>query len=244
MLDRRSSVPLYHQLLELFQQFIESGVWSPGARIPTERELSEKYGVSKITVRQALAILVKEGRIERQIGRGTFVTERGFDHSLPTSSSISEYLPMGSERKVEVLEWTLVLPSADVNRQLRLETGKRIFRVRRRILSGDTPVVLQSIYFTDERDLDTVRREGADATPLMQLISGATHLEETLEPVALDRYEAELLQLPIGAPTIMVERVIYAGTTPIILEKSLVARGKIRMTAARGEEKREGSSHE
>jgi GntR family transcriptional regulator len=243
MLDRTSAVPLYHQLLELFHQFIESGAWSPGDRIPTENELSEKYGVSKITVRQALAILSKEGRVERQIGRGTFVTERGFDHTLPTLSSISEYLPMGSEKKVEVLEWTLVLPSADVNRHLRLEADKRIYRVRRRILSGNTPVVLQSIYFTDENDIESVKREENHATPLMQLISDATHLEESLEPVALDRYEAELLQLPIGAPTIMVERIIFANETPIILEKSLVARGKIRMTTARGVGQAQGNGH-
>jgi GntR family transcriptional regulator len=243
MLDRTSSVPLYHQLLELFHQYIQEGVWQPGQRIPTENELSKKYGVSKITVRQALAILAKEGRIERHAGRGTFVTERGFDHSFPTLSRISEYLPLGSGKKIEVLELTLVLPSPDVNRHLRLEAGKRIFRIRRRIVSGNTPVVLQSIYFTDENDADHIRREESHDTPIVQLISNATHIEESLEPVALDRYEAELLQLPIGAPTIMVERVIYADKTPIILEKSLVARGKIRIATHR-KDQRERSSDE
>jgi len=70
------SIPLYYQLENILREKILSGVFSAGARLPTESELIRQYGVGRITVRHALAALVKDGLIERRRRRGTFVTER------------------------------------------------------------------------------------------------------------------------------------------------------------------------
>lgn len=72
-LDRSSAVPLYYQLQELLRQQIESGVWEVGDLLPTEHELCDRYGVSRVCVRQALAILEADGAIDRRRGRGTVV---------------------------------------------------------------------------------------------------------------------------------------------------------------------------
>src|SRR5262249_9493116 len=70
------SIPLYYQLENILREKIMSGVFIAGARLPTESELIRQYGVGRITVRQALAALAKDGLIERRRRRGTFVTER------------------------------------------------------------------------------------------------------------------------------------------------------------------------
>jgi GntR family transcriptional regulator len=73
-IDRDSPVPLYFQLAELLENEITSGRWQPGDRIASEPELGEHYGLSRATIRQALARLEQEGLITRSKGRGTFVS--------------------------------------------------------------------------------------------------------------------------------------------------------------------------
>lgn len=82
-LDRSSAVPLYYQLQELLRQQIESGVWGAGSALPSEHELSGRYGVSRVCVRQALAILAADGAIDRRRGHGTFVTPNRMAWSVP-----------------------------------------------------------------------------------------------------------------------------------------------------------------
>jgi multiple sugar transport system substrate-binding protein len=72
-IDRASPVPIYHQLKMLIQRRIKSGLWGPGDRIPTERELCQMYGISRSPVRQALNQLAQEGLVIRRPGLGTFV---------------------------------------------------------------------------------------------------------------------------------------------------------------------------
>jgi DNA-binding LacI/PurR family transcriptional regulator len=74
-LDRLSHVPLYEQLKRTLERAITSGQLRPGDVIPPEKKLCEEFGVSSITVRRALFELVTDGRLIRQVGRGTFVAE-------------------------------------------------------------------------------------------------------------------------------------------------------------------------
>lgn len=78
-LDRTSFVPLYYQLQEVLKEQIESGVWSPGEALPSEPELARRFGVSRVVVRQALAILNDDRQIVRVKGRGTFVAQPKLD---------------------------------------------------------------------------------------------------------------------------------------------------------------------
>lgn len=72
-IDRASPVPFYFQLAQLLEEEIVTGRWQPGARIPSESELGSFYGLSRTTIRQALARLEQEGLVHREKGRGTFV---------------------------------------------------------------------------------------------------------------------------------------------------------------------------
>ncbi len=72
-IDRSSSVPFHYQLRKLLEQQIETGQWPQGDRLPSEPFLSEYYGVSRATVRQALHALEEQGLIRKEKGRGAFV---------------------------------------------------------------------------------------------------------------------------------------------------------------------------
>jgi GntR family transcriptional regulator len=74
-IDRASPVPFYFQLAELLEEEIVSSRWVPGVRVPSETELCTRYGLSRTTIRQALARLEQEGLVSREKGRGTFVSD-------------------------------------------------------------------------------------------------------------------------------------------------------------------------
>ena len=80
LLNPRSLLPLYHQLFELLHHEITAGKWKPGDLIPPEAELVRRYGVSRITVRKVLDLLVREGLIVRERGRGTHVAHPRLEH--------------------------------------------------------------------------------------------------------------------------------------------------------------------
>ncbi|HDC92410.1 MAG TPA: GntR family transcriptional regulator, partial [Candidatus Acetothermia bacterium] len=71
---RKGNRPLYVQIKEILEKDIRKGVFQPGERFPTERELCERFGVSRITIRQALQELVKDGLLYRHQGSGSYVT--------------------------------------------------------------------------------------------------------------------------------------------------------------------------
>ena len=76
MIDKNSPIPVYYQLKNDFMKKIANGVWKVGNCISSERELCEIYGVSRMTIRQAIGELVQDGILVRKKGKGTFVCEQ------------------------------------------------------------------------------------------------------------------------------------------------------------------------
>ena len=89
-LDKDLPVPLYHQLQNVLKAEIEARKWHADQQLPNETKLAERFGVSKITVRQALQKLAELGYIRREHGRGTFVTRRTFDEGPRELTSFTE----------------------------------------------------------------------------------------------------------------------------------------------------------
>src|SRR4051794_29657448 len=89
-LNKNLPVPLYHQLKVALMEAIESGKWEPGHQLPNEGKLPEHFGVSKITVRQALQELAELGYVRREQGRGTFVAKPKLDQGPRELTSFSE----------------------------------------------------------------------------------------------------------------------------------------------------------
>ena len=89
-LDNQGSQPLYKQLEEKIIQDIENGIYRKGQKIPTEKELSQMYDVSRITVRKALEEITKQGILERHAGKGTYVASVKLQRSIATFMSFTE----------------------------------------------------------------------------------------------------------------------------------------------------------
>jgi GntR family transcriptional regulator len=127
-LDRSSFVPLYYQLQEVLKEQIESGVWGTGEALPSEPELARSFGVSRVVVRQALAILEDDRQIVRVKGRGTFVAEPKLD-ARAGGLSRSLLVPRPAEVAIQVLDVRTAHVEDSIRTELQAEADEEILRI-------------------------------------------------------------------------------------------------------------------
>src|ERR1700687_2665493 len=95
---RNSPLPRYYQLKEIMRERVRAGEWKPGDLIPSERELGETYGISRMTARQAITDLVNEGLFYREQGKGTFVSRNKITQQLIRLTGFSEDIKARGQR--------------------------------------------------------------------------------------------------------------------------------------------------
>lgn len=130
-IDKSSPVPLYFQIAQNLRTAIEDGVLGPGDRLENEVEFSERLGVSRPTVRQAIQHLVHDGLIARRRGVGTVVVSRPFQRPLAFSSLYDDLSAAGRSPTTEVLSVTEVPSDENVAVALAIRVGKPALRIER-----------------------------------------------------------------------------------------------------------------
>lgn len=215
MLDTRSPVPLYHQVKTALRDSIEAGTWAPHEAIPPERELIERFKVSRITVRQALSDLVAEGLLYRQHGRGTFVAQRRLAPIAETLSELTGHLEelqlRGLEPEVEVLSLVQIPLPDDAAQALEREAGSESWYLRRLVRVGGEPLMLSEIYLP--ADLGIALETGeVRAQGLARLLeqAGLRPIQGTqrIAAAAVSAEQAQLLGIRKGEPVLRVIRMI------------------------------------
>ena len=124
--DYQSGIPRYIQIADVIRRELKGG----GERIPSEHELCARFGVSRPTIRQALDVLVQEGRLYRHAGRGTFSTPSpGGDRRLRVIGSVDDMIALGEETWFKLVSREVVPVPANIAQALRLPPGSSAFRV-------------------------------------------------------------------------------------------------------------------
>jgi GntR family transcriptional regulator len=146
-INRASPLPLYHQLYELLRSGIVSGRWQPGDMLPPESELTERYGLSRTTVRQVLDMLVHEGLIYRQRGRGSFVAHPTLEQTLVRIISFTDDMRQrGFRSGTEVMSSDLVPAPPDIAARLEIESGEELARIKRLRLADGEPMSVEESF--------------------------------------------------------------------------------------------------
>ena len=145
-INQSSALPLYSQLYEILHELILRKAWRPGEMIPAESELIEQYKVSRITVRRVLEMLVKEGLVYRQRGRGTFVAHPALEHALTRIVSFTEDMRQRGFAPGNKLLYTgLLAADQEVAGKLQVPLGEELVQVDRlRLADGEPMCVEQS----------------------------------------------------------------------------------------------------
>ena len=213
-----AGVPLHRQLYLVLHDEIGRGVLAAGEALPTEQSLCDQFGVSRITVRRALADLADAGLIDRRHGIGSFVTARSQTTREAAGTTYHDGMrQVDFETEVDVIEWGIrPLPPVVGSRWDSRESALHVLRVRRERRTGEPLMITEAWLPVDLADVVT---EAALArAPLYHLLGGAgTRLErlehEITAEIAGPR-TASLLGTPIGSPLIRVDRVAFADGAP------------------------------
>jgi GntR family transcriptional regulator len=146
-INKNSKIPYYYQLYENIVESIEKNMLSEGDRLFGEIQLCEKYGVSRITVRQALKELEVNGYIIRERGKGTFIRKKIETHSLQKVSSIVDELRNEGIKTVnKILENKVIIPDYKILEILKLASDAKILFVKRIIFAYGSPLYMTKAY--------------------------------------------------------------------------------------------------
>ena len=209
-----TGMPLYRRIELDLRDRIREGVLPPGAQVSPEPELMAEYGVSRATVRQALAGLVAEGLLEIRRGLGTYVTAPRFEHTIGGFYSFSREIERhGLVPGTTVLDLRTQPAGDDVAEALDIEPGTAVVALRRLRLAGPDPLVVETSHLPAARfpGLETVDFSTVRLYDTLMNAYGCrpTRARETFEPILLTADEAALLDQRRGEPALRVERVAF-----------------------------------
>ncbi|MFO1216935.1 MAG: GntR family transcriptional regulator [Burkholderiaceae bacterium] len=220
--------PLYQQIKALLTQDLQSGLWKPGEMIPSEFELAARFKVSQGTVRKAIDELAAGNLLVRRQGKGTFVATHAEQNTQYRFLRLQPDDGLARPMRRKLLECTRARAAADVARALELKAGDPAVLVRRLLLDGDKPVVLDEIWLPGRafKGLTQERLAGYSG-PMYALFEAEfgvqmIRAEEKIRAVAADAGSAALLAVAPGAPLLSVERRSFTyGERPVELRRGL-----------------------
>jgi GntR family transcriptional regulator len=214
LLDRDAAVPLYHQIFLHLRDQILSGERPLGSSLPTEQELSDLYGVSRITARRVLNDLAQQHYVERKRRLGTRVIFKSPSRPIEVNidQAVDSLLALGTGTVVKVIEVEAELAVPAVATALRLAPGARVVRaVRVRSLDGEPLGYVVS--YVPEALADIVTRENLAETPILHLLDAAghhaKHAEQTIGAMLADPPMADALHVEPRSALLRISRTVY-----------------------------------
>jgi GntR family transcriptional regulator len=212
-IDKGRFEPAYAQLATILRKQIAEGLYPPGEKIPSESAISKEYGVSPMTVRQAIGVLTEQGILERIQGSGTFVKPLNLTESRFELDSLREIFEDTETVQVKVLQLALERADAKTAEKLRLSPGVRVILIQRLLLRGVRPLMFHEGRVRCDPTRPLVESE-LSIGPLSELFTGqsggaAKKGELAMIPAILADTEARVLGHAVGSPAFRLEYVVY-----------------------------------
>ncbi|TGA99755.1 GntR family transcriptional regulator [Sporolactobacillus shoreae] len=227
MIDRQSPVPVYFQIEQYIEHLIEAEDLKEGDRIPSEKEFTEQFQVSRMTIRQAVMDLVSQGILIRLKGKGTFVSERKkIEKPLTGLNGFTQEMESrGLKPDSRLLDFKLSVPSKKIAAKLALDVGQNIFEIKRTRLADGLPMAIETSFIPSGLVPElTAEKANQSLYDYIEKECGLVidHAEQTLEASIVTAREAKLLEVPKVSPVLLIERVSYLKSgEPFEFTKSL-----------------------
>ena len=208
-------LPIYHQIRNKIKEWIVSKEYGLGEQIPSETDLAKMFGVTRMTVRQAIALLIQEGLLNRKRGSGTFVTS---DAELVGGLSLDFtgfmdglFYQVSKSKSIHVQKENISTPRI-VKEKLKTE-AEQICKVERVRMLNDRIFAFTINYLPvdigDQIEVQTLYEK-----PMLQILEQDLNVEfdealQTIEAAFSDQYVSEMMKIPSGSPILFVERIMY-----------------------------------
>ena len=215
-------IPLYHQLEQDLKGRITAGELAPGAMLPTEEQIGQTYGVSRITVRKALEALDTQGLILRRRGVGSFVAERSSRfHAVQLSGSLDAFLMSAYELEPLLVSLEERVAPDEILAEFGLESGVRLLRLELISRTKEGPTAHSEFFFTPaiigKLSVDDI----VGSEPIVRIIERKLGVRvgratQIIEPYAAMGATLEYLNLPEGTPVLGAQRKYYTTAGELI----------------------------
>ncbi|EGU31067.1 DNA-binding transcriptional repressor MngR [Vibrio ichthyoenteri ATCC 700023] len=203
-------LPMYRQIADAIRAKISSGDYKVGEALPTEAQLREEFSVSRVTVRQAIKLLVENGELESKQGSGTYVTESKVNYDIYQQSSFAEkWSHLDSVTRSDVLAFEIQSASLTMAEHLDITEGDRVFYVKRVRYVDDNPITVEETWLPTEMFPDLT----------YQVMQGSKYdFIEKHKGLIIDRSEQEII--PVLPPADIAELLAIDPTLPIIEKRT------------------------
>ncbi|MCR4440738.1 MAG: GntR family transcriptional regulator [Peptococcaceae bacterium] len=233
---QNNSLPLYLQLKNIISGQIKDGVLKPGEKLPSERELCERYGVSRITVRQALNELSNEGLIDRSHGKGTFVSRTKVEQDLYSITPFQHFiLSKGMKPRTMYIEGKVIPNSYHLSKILNVPLSENLVEMALLGLGDDMPMSFYTSFFSYELGIkmqELAQRAASENRSfttfdlykeIPQITLGV--INQTFEASIADAYISNILKIKKGNPILIAESIIYSHDDRPLEYKTTIYRG-------------------
>nr|WP_296264909.1 GntR family transcriptional regulator [uncultured Merdimonas sp.] len=217
IIDKKIKVPLHYQIYLDILKKIQSGVLPPGEKLPSEKELEEIYGVSRITVRAAVEMLAQEGLVEKNRGKkGTVVCRSKHTYDMRKLTSFTDDTKLyGESASSELLDFRELVPRKKIAEALKLEEGEEVYYIERKRYRQDMAVGLHKAYIKKIPGLELRAEQFVPDVSLYALLREnnivPTTAQELLEVKTPSERILNILRLSPKTAVFHKERVTYSG---------------------------------
>ena len=213
--SRKTPTPLYYQLEKVLRKRILSGKLKPDQAVPTEKELCHEFGVSRITVRQALLSLESDNLIRREQGRGTFVSFRKDNNfQFRLYGTVDDLFHLGVRTILNLQSKKLITPSLEIKRDMKLNPGEKIYlfeglrhleNERQAFFQAYVPEEIGEKIQLTEPDhplfIERVEKEALEMVRRSQQVTSASVADKNL---------AAILKVKKGHPLLVIKRIYFS----------------------------------
>lgn len=235
--ERKSSKPLYVQLVDAIKKDINSGKHAVGSKLPSESELCEIYGVSRITIRRAITELEDQGVVRKQHGIGTFVlNQHKIKRELVAVNGFSEFLVQAGKQPATSILSKRILGATEAHAELlKVNAGDPILEIIRLHLVDNDPVHLENSYYSLLKfpNLDKFLEESSSIYNILKNRYGiqAVKNTKTLNVINPSLEQADLLNCTQDNTIYRIEKIAYdSNGMPIHYAKSYLPTDKVTFT--------------
>jgi GntR family transcriptional regulator, N-acetylglucosamine utilization regulator len=244
-INRQDKAPLYDLIEKNMRDLIIRGLLKLGEGIPSEWELADLYGVSRLTVRTALDNLTRQGWLIRKHGVGTFVAHPSVTEIAPSKLSFTaQMLAIGRKPSSRLISLQVVPVEVEVANMLKLPQGEPVVEIVRVRLADGEPVLLETSYLSQKRFPGLENAIELVSSSLYEWLeshydTSITLMDQTLEPVLLKEDQAHHLETLPGTPAMLSKVLAYTNEAEPIEYSWSVTRGdqcRFYFNFRRGEE--------
>ncbi len=230
IINKNLKIPLYLQLMQEIIKKIDNGFYKENDKLPSERELCSMYNLSRITVRQALQELEREGYINKVHGVGTFIAPKRYDQPLVKLYSFTEEMKkIGKNPSTKVIEFTTLTIDEHLAKKMNLLPNEEVYKIIRLRLADNEPLIYETTYLPKQK-FPNLSANDLVTRPMYTVFYEDYRIEvtravETFSATVVREDESKYLEVNANQPAMLITRHAYFKDQLIEFTVS-VARGE------------------